>query len=180
MRVLAVADAPPEVLPRGVDAILWLGDLEPGWVDGLAGVDVPKLGVHGNHDAPGRLAEFGVRDVHLRRERLGDLTVTGFQGSPRYRPDGGPFQVSPEEADLLIAHLPPADVLLTHAPPLGVNDEPDDPAHTGFSALRAWVEEHEPRWLLHGHTHPRPFSGTTRLGATRVVHVHGATVVDLA
>lgn len=179
MRVLALADAPPAVVPHDVDAVLWIGDLEPAWVEPIRAMTVPKLGVHGNHDAPAALAEHGVTDVHLRVAALGELTATGFEGCPRYRP-GGRYQLTQEEAQTLAARLPPADVLLTHAPPLGVNDEPGDPAHTGFAALRAWVERHRPRWLLHGHTHPRPMGATTRLGDTNVVHVHGATVLDLA
>jgi Icc-related predicted phosphoesterase len=178
MRVLALADEPPAIVPTDVDAVLWLGDLEPAWVEPIRALDVPKLGVHGNHDAPGLLAEFGVLDVHLRVAQLGDLTVVGLQGSPRYRPGPG-YQVTQEEAEALVAALPGADVLLTHAPPLGVNDEPDDPAHTGFAALLGWVERHRPRWLLHGHTQPRPVGATTRLGETRVIHVHGATILEL-
>jgi Icc-related predicted phosphoesterase len=178
MRVLALADAPPVVIPRDVDAVLWIGDLEPAWVEPIRDLAVPKLGVHGNHDAPGALADHGVTDVHLRVEPLGALTVTGFQGCPRYRRDGR-YQLTQEEATVLAGSLPAADVLVTHAPPLGVNDEPDDPAHTGFAALVAWVDRHRPRWLLHGHTHPRPIGATRRIGDTRIVHVHGGAVDDL-
>jgi Icc-related predicted phosphoesterase len=178
MRVLALADCPPTVLPTDVDAVLWLGDLEPAWVEPIRGIAVPRLGIHGNHDAPGVLDAFGVEDVHLRLSRLGPLTVTGFQGSPRYT-RGGMFQSTEKEAGRQIERLPAADVLLTHTPPLGVNDEPDDPAHTGFAALRAWVDSHRPRWLLHGHTHPRAVGAVSQLGETRVVHVHGSTVLDL-
>jgi Icc-related predicted phosphoesterase len=178
MLVLAIADAPPPILPRDVDAVLWLGDLEPGWVEPIRDLRVPKLGVHGNHDAPGLLEEFGVKDIQLRLEQLGGLTFTGFEGCPRYQADGL-FQLTEDEARTRAQALPPADVLLTHAPPLGVNDEPDDPAHTGFAALRDWVELHRPRWLLHGHTHPRPVGATRRLGDTRVVHVRGSAVLDL-
>jgi Icc-related predicted phosphoesterase len=178
MRVLALADEAPAFVASDVDAVLWVGDLEPAWVEPIRGLDVPKLGVHGNHDALGVLAEFGVVDVHLRVERLGELTVVGLQGSPRYRP-GARYQMTQEEAERIVAALPSADVLITHAPPLGVNDEPDDPAHTGFAALVGWVERVRPRWLLHGHTHPRAVGATTRMGETRVVHVHGATVVEL-
>jgi uncharacterized protein len=177
MRVLALADEPPAFVPTDVDAVLWLGDLEPAWVEPIRALGVPKLGVHGNHDAPGVLADFGVLDVHLRVERLGELTVVGFQGSPRYRPDA-PYQLTQEEAEELVEHLPAADVLLTHTPPFGVNDEPDDPAHTGFAALRGWVQRQRPGWLLHGHTQPRAVGATTQLGDTRVVHVHGATIVS--
>ena len=39
--------------------------------------------------------------------------------------------------------------------------------------------EHQPRWLLHGHVHPRPGSLLNRIGDTRVVYVNGARVIDL-
>ena len=60
----------------------------------------------------------------------------------------------------MLARLPPADVLLAHSPPEGVNDEPDDRAHRGSPALRAWVERNRPAWLLHGHTLPNPARGS--------------------
>ena len=39
--------------------------------------------------------------------------------------------------------------------------------------------EKRPRWLLHGHTHPRPGSLLTRIGDTQVVYVNGAKVIEL-
>ncbi len=71
-------------------------------------------------------------------------------------------------------------MLLCHCPPRGVNDDPDDPAHIGFDALRKWVLEHQPRWLLHGHVHPSPGKLLHRIGDTRVVYVNGARVIDLS
>jgi len=161
------------------ELILLLGDLEPAWTEGLAGVDLPKLGVRGNHDAPDALAAVGAEDLHLRRIELGGLSFTGFAGSPRYSPHGGNQWTEPEARDMLRA-LPAADVLLTHSPPEGVNDEPDDRAHRGSGALRAWVERRRPAWLLHGHTLPNPARGVGRLGPTRVVHVRGALALELS
>src|SRR5918912_616758 len=86
---------------------------------------------------------------------------------------------SQRRAAKLIRKLPPADVLICHCPPYGVNDDPDDPAHVGFVALREWVLEHRPQLLLHGHTHPNPGALVERLGDTRIVYVNGARVVDL-
>jgi hypothetical protein len=60
-----------------------------------------------------------------------------------------------------------------------VNDEPDDPAHAGFVALRDWVERHGPRYLLHGHTTPDPRRQVRRFGATEVAWIRGAVLVDL-
>jgi uncharacterized protein len=183
MRLLAFADeAPPEnaaelVASNHPDVVVTLGDLEPAWIASLGAVGVPCLGVHGNHDREGELTTLGIRDLHLIRERVGDWSFAGFEGCVRY--GDGPYQYTQEEAAALARRLPPADVLLCHCPPRGVNDEPDDPAHAGFSALRAWVDRHRPRYLLHGHTTPDPRRRTHRLGATKVVWVRGVSVLEL-
>jgi uncharacterized protein len=185
MRILAFADEPPHgpvdelVATHKPHLIVLLGDLEPAWTEGLAAIDLPKLGVLGNHDAEDALAALGAEDVQLRRVEVGGLSFSGFGGSPRYSRDGA-NEWTEKEAEQLVGRLPAADVLLTHSPPAGVNDEPDDPAHRGSPALRGWVERNRPAWLLHGHTLPHPVHRVKRLGETRVVHVRGAAAVDLS
>jgi uncharacterized protein len=184
MRILALADEPPHgPIPDLVGAyrpelIVLLGDLEPAWTEGLAAVELPKLGVRGNHDAEDALSAVGAEELQLRRVEVGGLSFTGFGGSPRYSRDGA-NEWTEEEAEELVARLPAADVLITHSPPAGVNDEPDDPVHRGSPALREWVERTRPAWLLHGHTMPHPSHRVGRLGDTRVVHVRGAMALDL-
>jgi Icc-related predicted phosphoesterase len=184
MRVLAFADEPPPadaaelVAANQPDLVVTLGDLKPGWMASLASTDVPKLGVHGNHDAEDDLTELGVRDVHMTRVEVGGWSFAGFGGSVR-RHTSGVHQYSQEEAALLVRGLPAAEVLLTQSPPIGVNDEPDDPAHVGFETLREWVDRHQPRYVLHGHTTPDPRTRVWRLGSTKVVWVRGAVTVEL-
>ena len=184
MRILAFADEPPHgsvdelVAVHEPDLIVLLGDLEPAWTGSLASVQLPKLGVRGNHDHEDALAAVGAEDLQLRRVEVGGLSFSGFGGSPRYSRDGA-NEWTEKEAEKLVRRLPAADVLLTHSPPAGVNDEPDDPAHSGSPALREWVERHRPAWLLHGHTLPHPAHHVKRLGETRVVHVRGAAALDL-
>ena len=134
--------------------------------------------MRGNHDAPDALEVLGVEDLHLRRAEAGGLSFAGFGGSPRYSRHGG-NEWTEEEAEVMVARLPAADVVLVHSPPEGVNDEPDDHAHRGSPALRAWVEREQPAWLLHGHTLPNPAHQVHRLGPTRVVHVRGAEPLEL-
>ncbi len=184
MRVLALADKRPPLDPAliaermGVDAVVCLGDLDRAWIEPLAHLSLPRLGVHGNHDAPELLREVEVEDVHGRRTSLGGLTVAGFEGCVRYG-TGGHYHRTQKEGRKLARRLPAADVLVCHCPPLGINDDPDDPAHVGWEGLREWVDRHQPRHLLHGHTHLVGGRVTTRHGDTHVHWISGARVVQL-
>jgi Icc-related predicted phosphoesterase len=186
MRVLALADKPPPVDPaemarqRRVEAVFCLGDLDRAWIESLMSLGIPRFGVHGNHDPAHVLRELEIEDLHLRRTRLsGGLTVAGFEGCVRYGKGHPAHQYTQKEARKLAKRLPAADVLLCHCPPLGINDDPEDPAHIGFEALRDWVDEHRPRHLLHGHVHPLPGQTLRRHGDTNVHWISGAKVLEL-
>jgi Icc-related predicted phosphoesterase len=184
VRVLALADKRPPLDPAAmaaqakVDAILCLGDLDLAWIESLRGVELPKLGVHGNHDPDHVLREVEVEDLHMRRTSLLGMTFAGFEGCVRYGREGD-HQYTQKQASKLTRRLPGADILLCHCPPLGVNDDPEDPAHIGLEGLRDWVQEHRPRHLLHGHTHPLPGRVMTRVGDTQVHYVSGARIIQL-
>jgi len=100
--------------------------------------------------------------------------MTGLEGCVRYKPGESDILYTQDEYSTMVAALRPADVLVTHCPPAGINDH-DDAAHQGITALRHWVDSHQPKFLIHGHTYPRP--PITRHGATRVEYVHGARIV---
>jgi uncharacterized protein len=184
MRVLALADQRPPLDPAlmarrlRVDAVVLLGDLDRAWIESLRMLGIPRIGVHGNHDPDDLLAELEVEGLHGRRTSVGGLSVAGFEGCVRYG-RGGPHQYTQRQATKLARKLPAADVLIAHCPPAGVNDDPDDPAHVGFEGLRAWVDRHQPRHLLHGHVHPMPGEVMDRLGDTRVHWVQGAKVLRI-
>lgn len=185
MRVLLLADreAQPSVgallSASPIDAVIGLGDLQGSWIEELAGVDKPMLGVYGNHDEHDYMKALGMTNLHLRSEKLHGVTFTGFEGCVRYRRDGV-RQYTQAQASKLVKRLKPADVLVCHCPPAGINDDPDDQAHTGFEGLRAWVDRVRPRYVLHGHTYPHPGRLVRRLGETQVVHVSGARVVEIS
>ena len=183
MRILVLADEPPaadpvELVDRNEpEAVVTLGDLRPAWISSLRELELPRLGVHGNHDGEHELTSLGVRDLHLSCAEVGGWSFAGFEGCVRY--SDGPHQYTQAEAAGMAQALPCADVLLCHCPPWGVNDEPDDPAHVGFQALRDWAERHEPRYLLHGHTTPDPRARVHRIGCTEVIWVRGTRVIEL-
>jgi Icc-related predicted phosphoesterase len=185
VRVLALADKRPPVdaatmaLQARVDAVVCLGDLDLAWIESITSLDLPKLGVHGNHDPEHVLREVEVKDLHMRRTSLGGMTFAGFEGCVRYRRHGD-HQYTQKEASKLARKLPAADVLLCHCPPRGINDDPEDPAHTGFEGLRDWVDRYGPRHVLHGHTHPLPGRILARYGDTQVHYVSGARIITLS
>jgi uncharacterized protein len=188
MKVLAIADRPLPVDPaklalqHDVDAVITLGDLQPSWIEPLERLRLPKVGVYGNHDDAPYLDWFAIDNLHLRRLDLDrGLSFCGFEGCVSYRRGSGRLGPSytQKQARKLVRRLPPADVLVCHCPPAGVNDDPTDPAHVGYFALRDWVDKHRPRWLLHGHVHPTPGSLVERIGDTRVVYVSGARILEL-
>ena len=185
MRVLALADKPPPVDPatlarqKHVDAVFCLGDLDRAWIEPLMSLDIPRFGVHGNHDPEHLLRELEIDDLHLRRTQLaGGITVAGFEGCVRYG-KSATHQYTQREASRLAKRLPAADVLICHCPPLGINDDADDPAHVGYAGLQDWVDRHQPRHVLHGHTHPLPGHTLERYGDTRVHWISGARVLEL-
>jgi Icc-related predicted phosphoesterase len=184
VRVLALADKPPPLDPAlmaeqmGADAVVCLGDLDRAWIEPLAHLHLPRVGVHGNHDEPGLLREVEVQDLDGRRTSLGGMTFAGFEGCVRYG-HGGPYHYTQREASKRARRLPAAEVLLTHCPPRGINDDPDDPAHVGFEGLLEWVQRHRPRHLLHGHTHPIGGRVMRRFEDTRVHWISGARMVLL-
>lgn len=182
MRALVLADEPSYVplerlLDRDVDVVLCLGDLGRPALEALEHADVPKLGVHGNHDDGSEFTGLGIEDVHLRRVELGGLTFGGFSGSHEYRSRESRLTWSQRQSSRLLRKLGHVDVLIAHSPPLGVNDDPDDPAHVGLRGLREYVEREHPSLLLHGHTYP-PLP-VSRLGETEIRHVRGHRVVTL-
>jgi uncharacterized protein len=183
MRLLVLADEeswlplPALVESHRPDVVVTLGDLEPDVLDPLGRFPIPVVGVYGNHDDGHYLDAANTTNLHLRSAELGGVTFAGFEGCVRYT-RGAPLQYTQKEASKLARKLPAADVLISHAPPRGVHEEPADRAHEGFDGLRAYDERVVPRLHLHGHT-PAPPRGTTRLGATRVVHVVGHQVIDI-
>jgi len=178
---LALADEPPylplgKLLERDVDLVLCLGDLSRHDLEGLADAQLPKLGVHGNHDVGDEFDGIGIEDVHLRRIEVCGLWFGGFSGSHEYHEDLR-YTWSQRKASKLLKKFGHVDVMLCHSPPLGVNDDPDDQAHVGLAGLRDYVERERPAMLLHGHTYPA--LPVERLGDTEVRHVRGHRFVTL-
>ncbi len=205
MKVLAISDEiVPQIYDPGiksrfgdVDLVLGCGDLPHYYLEYVATMlRVPVYYVMGNHDC-----ELGEQDEEEKRpggcedinetivEHKG-LFIAGLEGSMRYKP--GPHQYSQMEMRYKAFRLstsilwkrrfkrPHLDILITHAPPLGIHDG-RDLCHTGFYVFLQVMERHQPRYLLHGHSHvyDRSQPTMTQYQHTIVVNVYPYRVLDI-
>jgi uncharacterized protein len=186
IRAVVIADRRPNlggrglddiVAERGADLVITAGDLHPSDLLGIGALTVPVLGVYGNHCNGRYFGDLGIIDLHLSKVDVAGITFTGLQGCVRYKDGTRDLLYTQTEYAALVDQLPAAEVVVTHCPPAGINDHPRDPAHVGIDALRAWIDTHTPRVLIHGHTYPRP--PVTACGPTRIEYVHGARIVAL-
>lgn len=186
LRALVIADTRPNLRGRGIDEVvaeydlglvITAGDLHQSDLPGISAVEVPVVGVYGNHCNGRYFDDLGITNLHLSRIDVAGVSIVGVEGCVRYKDGSRDLLYTQGEYAAMIDRLPAADVVVTHCPPAGVNDHPADPAHVGIDALRRWIDTNGPRVLVHGHTYPQP--AATRCGSTRVEYVRGARIVDL-
>jgi hypothetical protein len=186
MNTLVIADHNPhidifqEVQANNIQLIITLGDLTREDILGLRQItNIPKIGVYGNHDSGTYMPELGIIDMHLKTWSYNGLTFGGFQGCVRYKENPDAFMYTQEQAVQMLVGFPPVDIFLSHCPPYGINDEPLEIAHQGFTALRQYLDRTPPKIWLHGHTYPTEESMVTRYQQTRIEYVSRYRVISL-
>jgi len=183
IRTLVIADTDPQIdIPKTVkkekiDLVITLGDLTIWDLEGLDKVEVPKIGVYGNHDVVKYMPQFGIEDLHCKTWNFMGLKFAGFEGCPEYRKHKVEPMYSQREAKDLIRKIPHVDVFIAHCPPTNVND--DETIHKGWIELENYLAHENPKMLLHGHTYPNPDKMTTQYYDTKIVYVQGYKIVEI-
>ncbi len=146
-----------------VDLVVGCGDLPASYLEFVVSMlNVPLVYVPGNHDSD----DYRVRGGEIvdgRMTVVRGMSIVGFGGSPRYKPQGRHQYTDAEMAMRMTPHLPRlavrrllrgrgCDLLVTHAPPRGIHDL-QDPAHIGFQAFRRFLSLFRPSLMVHGHSH---------------------------
>ncbi len=134
------------------------------------------LALPGNMDQPevdDFLKEQGV-GLHGRGVLFGEIGLIGVGGSNQ-TPFNTPLEFSEQELAALIdtgaAQVEQAleKILVSHAPPLrSKTDVLANGAHVGSSAVRAFIEEHQPALCLTGHIHEA--RAHDRIGRTLIIN----------
>jgi len=193
---------------KDIDLVLSCGDLPLNYYDYIVSMlNKPFLFVFGNHNlkqlkhyqGEDKISGFytapafksvGATYINGKVLRRSGLIIAGLGGSMWY--NGGPNQYSDIGMFFKILQIIPAllinrlfsgrfiDILVTHAPPLGIHDKPDR-AHTGFKALRWFIQIFKPRYLIHGHVHlwDRAGERQSRYYDTEVVNAYDHCIIEM-
>ncbi len=176
MKILAISDRPPKssilktIAENNVDIVITLGDLTIFDINELKNVNIPKIGVYGNHCSGMYFEPLGIKNLHLQTFEFQGIKFGGFEGSLKYKNSDSKMYTQ-DEADELLKNFPHVDVMIAHSPPYGINDEPGSTVHEGFRALRNYLDEKKPKYFFHGHTYPNEESIVHRYRETEIIYV---------
>jgi Icc-related predicted phosphoesterase len=172
---------------RSVDVFVCAGDLGvmrrglQSTVDVLSEIDVPAVLVAGNGESDVELsAACGIwpsaHVLHGSGCEIDGIPFWGLGGGIPITPFGSwSFDLSEEEADVLLDDAPYGCVLVTHSPPFGHVDEAGG-AHLGSRSIARTVERTAARLAVCGHIHGC-WTQESRLGPTRIVNAGPQGVV---
>lgn len=167
MKILAIADEEAKYLydfytpdkVAGVDLILACGDLHAEYLEFLVTMTgVPLFYVRGNHDdSYSTRPPEGCQCIEDKLVVWNGIRILGLGGSIRYRKGDNMYtenQMRRRVAKLWfhIWRHNGFDILLTHSPARHINDMEDLP-HQGFRIFQDLLEQHQPKYFIHGHVH---------------------------
>ncbi len=173
---------------REYDLIISCGDLKADYLSFLVSLArCPVLYVHGNHDTGyDRRPPEGCDCIDDKLVVYNGVRILGLGGCKRYHP--GKFQYSESEMRKRIRKLwfplwrtRGVDILVTHAPAEGLGDD-RDPAHWGFEALKEFLDQYRPKYMLHGHVHlryNRSHSRSLEYNGTSIINASERYVLEI-
>lgn len=173
-----------KVKKNAFDVIVTLGDIS---IQDLSVVkntadalEIPVIGVCGNHDEVDALVKVGIEDIHGKSQTINGVSFAGMGGSLRYKPSGNMF-LSQRESIEVAAALPKADVFITHDKPytgwfVDTKSQYAKDPHAGLVGITKYIRKNRPKYHLYGHLHQRM---TEEKHGTTSMCVYGIQLVDI-
>ncbi len=149
----------------------------------LEPIAAKAIHVPGNNETEAALrAATSARVLHGQAVEFGGLRIGGLGGAvpPMPHPGWHSFDIPEKEAAQMLAAIGRADILISHSPPrdsvdmLGPNGLFGMHGAIGSTAVRAWVEEAQPRLVLCGHVHDS-WGRRARIGQSEIANL-GPTI----
>lgn len=157
------------------DLVTWPAPLDP-CANALAHLGESLWVMPGNNELAEQVeafcSQYGFRNFHQTSIKVGGTYFAGL-GYSNPTPFGTPGEYTEDELAARLARfarLRP-QVLVCHAPPKDTElDEAAPGLHFGSTAVRDYIERHQPAYCLCGHVHEGA-GRVIRLGATQAVNV---------
>lgn len=146
-----------------------------GVIDVLEAIERPAVLVAGNSESYEELREAcasweNAHVLHGSGVVLDGIPFFGLGGGVPVTPFGSwSYDLTEDEASVLLADCPDGGVLVTHSPPKGVLDRDSGGRSLGSTAVRETVERCRPRLVVCGHIH-QSGGQEARLGESVVVN----------
>jgi len=128
-------------------------------IDALADIVIPTILVPGNHESRDELVESckGLDNFHVLHGETVELAGVTFFGIGCGIPETpfGPWTVdlSEDDAGRLLSRPRGPFAFITHSPPFGCLDALATQQHVGSRAVRSFVEQSRPGFVVCGHIH---------------------------
>ncbi|NNF27564.1 MAG: serine/threonine protein phosphatase [Gemmatimonadetes bacterium] len=157
-RDLARRAADADVLVGAGDLATMRAGLQP-VVDLLAASTVPVILVPGNGESFEELAAAcrphgHLHPLHGNGVEIGGQSFFGLGGGIPVTPFGSwSWDLTEQEAEVLLAGCPEGGVLISHSPPHGTCDQDRDGIHLGSRAVREAIVRTRPQQVVCGHIH---------------------------
>ena len=125
----------------------------------LAGIRIPTILVPGNHESHAELIDAceGIDNFHVlhgTEAEVDGMLFCGIGGGIPVTPFGAwTVDFSEDHAQSLLHRPGRSFVFVTHSPPFGCLDTLGDGRHVGSKAIRSFVEEAHPSFVVCGHIH---------------------------
>lgn len=150
---------------KSADVAIGAGDFAsfrhglPGTMNILSHIPIPTILVPGNHESKAELVDAckGTPHFHVLHGdtiRIHGLDFVGLgYGIPATPFGSWSVDLSDEEAWASLPHMDQPGVLITHSPPYKCLDRMPGEGHMGSRAIRAYIEQNRPHFVVCGHIH---------------------------
>lgn len=133
----------------------------------------PIYAVGGNHDTREMYEKANISYVHGELVEVNGFSVTGLEGSHRYKKAEELLMLTQEESIKAASELPPADILISHDSSFGRYGEA--PNKCGLKGISNYIKKHRPKLHLHGHYH---IYDKYRIGKTSCIACYRCMIID--
>lgn len=167
-------------------------------------LNVPCIGILGNHDNTQTLSENNIKNLHLKTTIINNIKFGGFEGSIKYKDIGG-IVYTQEESSKLLNDFPACDIFISHSNPqfweykkeyikenlfnsiyrkINHKHKPyiykQQPlklnVHDGLIGIGDYINHYKPKYVFHGHIHT---NNIYTINNTTIYSCYGVQIVKI-